>query len=243
MGMFNSGVLRRGFTSDDTDHARSARTTSVLPPSPMADRGRRPGWRDPRVIAGVGLIAVCALIGGTLLANAGPSGLAWSAVRDLGVGAVLTPEDVVAVPVDLGDASMAYADAATQTPPTGRLITGVRAGELLPAAAVTTEVPADIRLVTVAVEPLHGPADLAPGDRVDVWTTAQSGLDGGDALPTLALERALVAAVSYDETGVSGDIGVVLEVPVERIGALVAALRSGALDLVRVPGVDAGAAS
>ena len=243
MGMFSSGVLRHGFTGEGAGRDDMGRTATAAPPlSPPAGRGRRPAWRDPRLVAGVGLVAVCMLIGGTLLSRSGPSGLAWAAARDLGVGAVLTPEDLIVVPVDLGDSAAAYADAATQSPPTGRLVTGLRAGQLLPVDAVTDQPPADVRLVTVAVEPLHGPSDLAPGDRVDVWTTPQPGIDGGAGLPTLALERVLVTSVSYDETGVSGDLGVVLEVPADRINVLVAALRSGAIDLVRVPGVDAGAA-
>ena len=95
---------------------------------------------------------------------------------------------------------------------------------------------ADARWVTVPVEPLHAPVDLAPGERVDVWATDASDL-GAIPVPELVLERVLVSQVAVDGVGMGGEYGVVLEIDPRDAAALLAAARSGGIDLVRVPAV------
>lgn len=90
------------------------------------------------------------------------------------------------------------------------------------------------RRVTVAVDPLHAPADLQPGDLVDVWSTPRDPV-GVSSLPAPVLSGVAVASVSPDGMGLGGEIGVALDVPVGDVPATVAALRSGVLDLIAVP--------
>jgi Flp pilus assembly protein CpaB len=71
---------------------------------------------------------------------------------------------------------------------------------------------------------------------VDVWVTAEGDI-GGAGTSELVLERVRVDAVAADADGVSGTIAVVLEVSTRDAPALIAAVRSGALDLVAVPAV------
>lgn len=217
-------------TSAVLGRLRPAPTHVVIDPSPTAERRRSAWWRDGRVVGGVAILVVCTLAGARLLASGSDTIAVWQATRDLAAGATITAADVapVAVPVD---AAAAYLDA--QQMPVGVLDRPVLAGELLPipASDVTT---ADARWVTLAVEPLHAPPDLAPGERVDVWATSDRDLTAVPA-PGLILPAALVTSVSVDSMGVGGEYGVTVQVEPGDAERILAALRTGVLDLVRTP--------
>lgn len=169
------------------------------------------------------------LVGARLLSGGADTVTAWQATRDLAPGAVVAPDDVIAVAVPVSLTGV-YADGAgLPTAPLGRPLL---AGELLPVPGETTGV--DARWVTVPVEPLHAPVDLAAGELVDVWST-----EGGDLgvvpRPELVLEGVLVSQVAVDGVGLGGEYGVVLEIDPRAAAALIAAVRSGGIDLVRVP--------
>lgn len=214
-----------------TRHAPSDGASSSLPPSPPARRTSRAWWRDTRVIAGVALIVVCMLVGARLLAGGSDTAMAWQATRDLAPGAVVAPDDVVAVAIPAALAG-AYADGSGL--PTAPLDRPLLAGEILP--AVTEAQIRDARWVTVPVEPLHAPVDLAPGERVDVWATEGDDLSA-TPIPDLVLESVLVSEVAVDGVGLGGEYGVVLEIDPRDAAALLTAVRSGGIDLVRVPAV------
>ena len=202
------------------------------PPSPAAVRPRRGAWRDPRVIGGVAIVAVCTIVGARAVAAGEDTVDVWRVTRDLAPGATPTAADLerVAVPPEAAAAYVAAPDV-----PSGRLVRAAHAGEFLPAAALA-EVAGDVevRWVTVPVEPLHAPPDLAPGERVDVWASTGDSLGEAPA-PALVLAAALVSAVSADAVGFGGEYGVTLEIRPEDAAGVLAAVRSGAVDLVRVP--------
>lgn len=214
-----------------TRHGSSAGTASAVPPSPPALRPSRAWWRDARVLAGITLIVVSMLIGARLLSGGSDTVQAWQAVRDLAPGAVVAPDDVVAVEIPAGLA-VAYADGSGL--PTAPLDRPLLAGEVLPVPTDAGVV--DARWVTVPVEPLHAPVDLAAGERVDVWSTAGADL-GVVPAPELVLEGVLVSHVAVDGVGLGGEYGVVLEIDPREAAALLAAVRTGGIDLVRVPAV------
>lgn len=201
----------------------------TTPSSPPAARPQRAWWRDVRVAAGIALIIFCMLVGARLLSGGADTVTAWQATRDLAPGAVVAPDDVIAVAVPSSLVGV-YADGAGL--PTAPLDRPLLAGELLPVPGETTGV--DARWVTVPVEPLHAPVDLAAGELVDVWST-----EGGDLgvvpRPELVLEGVLVSQVAVDGVGLGGEYGVVLEIDPRAAAALIAAVRSGGIDLVRVP--------
>lgn len=171
------------------------------------------------------LLLLGSIFAGAWLVSA-PDGttLVWQAQRDLAVGA--SPQ-VVAVPVALGSVTDEYWSA--QTPVTGRMVLPIPAGALLPKAAVGTGSVGAQRLVTIPVDPLHAPVQLAAGDVVELWMTPDA------EVPRLVLQRAVVAEVAADRVGIGGEIGVVLSVDAGDAGDVVAAARGGALDLVAVP--------
>ena len=203
----------------------------AVPASPPAKRPQRAWWRDTRVVAGIVLIVVSMLIGARLLAGGDDTVMAWQATRDLAPGATVTLDDVIAVPIPAALAG-AYADGAgLPTAPLGRALL---AGEILPVPVDAEAI--DSRWVTVPVEPLHAPVDLAPGERVDVWATDGADL-GAVPVPELVLQGVLVSEVAVDGVGLGGEYGVVLEIAPADASSLIAAARSGGIDLVRVPTV------
>jgi hypothetical protein len=206
---------------------------SALPPSPPAARVGAARWRDARVLAGVALVVACVVLGVRLTSMGEPRAEVWRATRDLAAGAPVTLGDLEPVSLPLGDVAAEYLS--TGTEPGGRLLRELRSGELVPVDALGAAAPSDVRLVTVPVEPLHAPADVAAGDRVDVWSTPREDVDSGAARPALVLRAALVSGGDAGVVGVAGESGVVLEVPSADAATLLAAVRSGAVDLVRVP--------
>ena len=212
-------------------HVPSASPASGVQPSPPVRRTSRAWWRDARVLAGVALIVVSMLVGARLLTGNDDTVTAWQATRDLAPGAVVSGDDVVAVAIPATLAG-AYADGSGL--PTSPLDRPLLAGEILPTPVDVT--PGDARWVTVPVEPLHAPVDLAPGERVDVWATEGADL-GVVPVPELVLEGVLVSEVAVDGVGLGGEYGVVLEIDPGDAADLLAAARSGGIDLVRVPAV------
>ena len=212
-------------------HVPSASPASGVQPSPPVRRTSRAWWRDARVLAGVALIVVSMLVGARLLTGNDDTVTAWQATRDLAPGAVVSGDDVVAVAIPANLAGV-YADGSGL--PTSPLDRPLLAGEILPTPVDVT--PGDARWVTVPVEPLHAPVDLAPGERVDVWATEGADL-GVVPVPELVLEGVLVSEVAVDGVGLGGEYGVVLEIDPGDAADLLAAARSGGIDLVRVPAV------
>lgn len=212
-------------------HAHPDGTAGAVPTSPPAKRASRAWWRDARVLAGIGLIVASMLIGARLLSGGDDTVTAWQATRDLAPGATVSPDDVVAVMIPSTLAG-AYADGSGL--PTAPLDRALLAGEILPLPVDAAAV--DARWVTVPVEPLHAPVDLAPGERVDVWATEGTDL-GAIPVPELVIEGVLVSQVAVDGVGLGGEYGVVLEVAPADTAALITAVRSGGIDLVRVPTV------
>ena len=93
---------------------------------------------------------------------------------------------------------------------------------------------ADRRLITVPVEPVHAPTDVAHGDRVDVYSSPRDAATAGGS-SRLVLTGALVEQVSTDIDSARGELAVVLDVRADQAALVVNAVRTGVLDLVRVP--------
>lgn len=183
--------------------------------------------RDLRLWLGLTLIVVAMLIGARVLSGGRDTVVVWQASRDMAAGAA--PVDLVPREVERSVAGSTYvsADETAQ----GELRWPVAAGQLLPRAALVERDAADTRAVPVPVDPRHLPVSLHAGDRVDVWTTStQEGTD-----PRQVASALLVADVTQDPSGIASDLTVMLTVPVEQVQGVVAASRTGSVDLVTVP--------
>lgn len=193
------------------------------------------GWRQPRIITGCALMVGSIAVGAMVVGGADDRVMVWAASSELASGTVVTAGDLVAVPVALDQAGR-YISASESEVVGRRLTRSVGEQELVAITAVSTG-GVDRRLVTVPVEPVHAPVDLAHGNRVDVYSSPRDAATSGGA-SRLVLTGALVSEVSTDVDTARGERAVVLDVDVNQAEALINAIRSGVIDLVRVP-VDA----
>jgi hypothetical protein len=136
----------------------------------VAGRVRRPSWRDPRLLAGLVLIAiaVAAVVG--IVQRADTTQPYYAAARDLAPGTVLTSDDLVVVNVRVSSGEyVPQADAVVGLV----LDRTVGEGELVPATALVD--PTGYSSRAIAVESSMPLADgVGVGSIVDVWVTVQA---------------------------------------------------------------------
>ncbi len=218
------------------------------PTSPAALRLRRPGWRDPRLLLGVVLVAGSVALGSTLVTAAGRTVPIYAAAQALVPGDVVDTGALRVREVRLEDAGEVYLPAEAPVPD-GLVVTRtVGAGELVPRSAVAAA--ADLALRPVAIELDGDPSrGLAPGARVDLWFVPSSGSDGlatAAAGEAAAQPEILVAGVTVAEVGeprgglaVGGGVTVHVLVPEADLPAVLAALAAdGSVEVVLVPGAS-----
>ncbi|MEP7089697.1 MAG: hypothetical protein ABI776_06255 [Nocardioidaceae bacterium] len=193
---------RRGPRTDA--RARAATGTSglreVTPPSPPAVRADPARWRDPRLVAGVALVALCAVLGGRVLASADDTVEVWAARFALDRGQQVGAGDLVRREVRFAD--QADADRylpATDLPAGARVDREVGAGELLPRAALGKASQASLTEVPLSVGTEAVPSTVRVGSLVDVWVTP----DRAEATARSTLVFDDVAVVSVPRTGSS----------------------------------------
>lgn len=222
------------------------------PASPAALRLRRPGWRDPRLLLGVVLVAGSVALGSSLVSAAGRTVPVYAAADALVPGDVLDVGALRVRDVRLGDTDDVYLPADTPLPE-GLVVTRtVGAGELVPRRAVAPD--ADLALRPVAIEP-HGalPGALSAGASVDLWFVPRSpsevlgsaaggsGPAAGAIEPQLLVAGVIVAEVSEPRAGlaVGGAVTVHVLVPEADLPTVLAALAAdGSVEVVLVPGAS-----
>jgi hypothetical protein len=188
---------------------------------PVAGRLRRPGWRDPRLLIGLLLIAVSVTAVTAVVRSADQTSPYFAVRSTLTPGSVITRDDVrvVRVRLDGGD----YVAAGEE--PWGKVVTRVVGkGELLPSAALAAADNFDARTIAVRTSlPLADGIDA--GSVVDVYLTTD------DAAPTtrVVARGLIVESVAHDDGSFSGTTveTVYVVVPKEGIEDLLDALASG----------------
>jgi hypothetical protein len=178
-----------------------------------AARLRKPSWKDPRLLIGVLLVLASTAGVVALLASQDRTSDVYSARQDIAVGTALSPEDLVAVPVRLGDSTGAYLPVSEGIPENAVLTRLVTEGELVPAAAVGTADDLDRKPVGLSVkDPL--PTGTAAGDRVDVWVSLRTDTNSYDQ-PRLLLEAAEVSELTVDESALGASASTLVQVLVD----------------------------
>jgi hypothetical protein len=217
--------------------------SSEARPGPTPRRVRPPRWLDLRLVLGVLLVLGSVLLGARVVGAADATVPVWAVTGDLAAGTRLDAGDLRAVDVRLGEAADAYL--ATSTRPEGRtLARAVRAGELLPRAALdpTTE------LVQLALPVQSGyvPPALERGQLVDVYAVADpaAGAHVADGSVTPVVRKAPVAAISGRSQGVLSTpttaIQVVVSVAADDAPDVLAAIAGRPLVVVVHDSADAG---
>jgi hypothetical protein len=176
----------------------STATPERLDAAPAANRSRPPGWRNPRLVLGLVLVAASVVLGARLMAAADDTVPIWALTRDLPAGAVVSSGDVEARNIRFPDAATAdaYLSASDPVPSGSRLARAVSAGELLPRVAlVAGSGPALVEVpISVAADDL--PATVHQGSHVDVWVTPKvSAVQGAKPTATKVLDDVVVVAV------------------------------------------------
>lgn len=216
--------------------------TSVREPvSPVAVRLRRPSWRDPRLLAGLLMVAGAVALGSWAVSAAQASTPVYLARGTLVPGASVGAGDLVVGQVRLAPAEAAHYLAVTvDGPPDLVVLRTVFAGELVPLSAVGEQASLDVRPVPVAIA--EAPSDgVVPGARVDLWVSAgnaTSDVDGAVA-PRLLAEGLEVAEVTRPSGAfaVGGRSTVHVLVPTGSLPEVLGALGTdGTVQLVLVPG-------
>jgi len=165
--------------------------------TPPAVRARATAWRDPRLIIGIALVAVCVLLGARVVGAADDSVAVWSLRHDVPAGETVTGADLAIVRVHFsGRLADRYFSPPAAPVPGSTAAHDLAAGELLPRSAVTADDGADLVEVPLSVAPDDLPASVRRGAVVDVWVTPKAATTGDDHVRArLALDDVVVVAV------------------------------------------------
>jgi len=207
--------------------------------NPVATRLRRPGWRDPRLLVGLLIIAGSMAFGSWAISAAAASTPVYVASATLTAGEPIDAADLRVAQVRLeADAAARYL-LATAGPPTDLVaLRTVPRGELVARSAVGPAGSLDVRPVpiTVADEPSSG---VVPGALVDLWVIPAAQDDLPAQEPHLLAAALDVAEVARPSGGfaVGGTSTVHVLVPTADLATILGALATeGSVRVVLVPG-------
>jgi hypothetical protein len=173
--------------------------------SPPAVRVERSRWRDPRLVVGLALVAVSALLGARLLGAADESVGVWVAKRDLDPGRPLTTGDVRSRQVRFagqGDADR-YLSSERPLPSAAVLSRAVGAGEIVPRQALAPASRTAVTEVPLSVNTEAVPSTIGTGSVVDVWVTPEQADTGRPQTRRSVLVFDDVSVVSAPRAGTS----------------------------------------
>jgi hypothetical protein len=175
------------------------------PITPPATRAPSAGWRDPRLVAGVVIVAICVLVGARVLAGADDTVAVWSLRHDVPSGATVAADDVVPTRVHFaGDGSARYLLVGAGPFAGGTAAHDLGAGELMPRSGLVTQTRSALVEVPLSVAPDDLPASVGRGAVVDVWVTPKVAAPGEDrARARLALDDVVVLAVPDRRDGLA----------------------------------------
>lgn len=215
--------------------------TATTPPVRAARRLQPPGWRDLRLVVGVLLVLLSVAGGLRLVASLDDTAPVYAASRDLLPGQPVTEDDLVPVPVRMGEQLGRYVDGSVPLRPGTFVLRQVGAGELVPAAALGTAREALDKTVGVPVDAAAA-RTLGTGTVVDVWASRRDPQAAGEGYldPELLLAGAVVESVPSDGPGLGtglGRVSVQVVVPADEVGGVIAAVDQDArITLVASPG-------
>lgn len=214
--------------------------TSVMDlPAPAAARLRRPGWRDPRLLAGIAMVAASVLLGSWAVRTAQATVPVYVTRAALVPGDRVAPEDLAVVDVRLGTVNLDHYLRADRPVEDGVAVRAVGRGELVPASAVSSSADLDLRPVSVTLTRAPS-SDVVPGALVDLWFTPPAPEEGAEPVAPRELAGGLtVAEVSTPSGafGASGGSAVQVLVPSSLLPVILTALAAeGTVDVVPVLG-------
>jgi len=214
-------------------------TMTVEPAGPVAARLRRPSWRDPRLLAGLVMVAASVSLGSWAVSSAQASTAVYAARGALTPGEPVSGADLVVALVRLDAAQASHYLTVADGPPDGLVaLRTVGAGELVPRSAVGAASALEVRPVPVTVADAPS-AGVVEGALVDLWATSRDmngDVVGQPALLAAGLEVAEVARPT-GAFAVGGETTIHVLVPERQLPEVLGALATkGSVQVVLVPG-------
>lgn len=169
-----------------------------------ATRSHPPGWRNPRLLLGVVLVAGSIVLGARMLAAADDTVAVWAVTRDLPVGAALDQDDLERRRVRFTDHVTAdgYLAAGDRVPAGATLARPVSRDELLPRAAFSTTSGPELVEIPISLLSDDLPATVRQGSVVDVWVAPKvSAVGAAKVTAVRVLSDVVVVAVPRSSEG------------------------------------------
>jgi len=183
----------------DVPVSASASTSASPDPgavTPPARRAASASWRDPRLVAGLVIVAISVLVGVKLFSGADDTVSVWTVTTDLRSGTTVEADDLRRRAVRFSDPADAdrYVSAESAVPAGTTLVRDVGVGELLPRAALGSADDQSLVEVPIAVAAEALPSTVRAGSVVDVWVTPEP-KSGNAADSLLVFDDVVVIAV------------------------------------------------
>jgi len=236
--MTHVSLLTRGSSANGTGQAEPGRSVS----SPPATRQRRSRWRDFRLWLGIVLVVGSVVAGAKVLASADDTVAVWQVVHDVPAGAGVDSSDLRITQVHFAEPAVAaqYLPGSRAIVPGSHAARDLHAGEMLPAAALSSVDSPLRRQLPLGVSPAHAPADLHAGDHVEVWAVADDSAGtskAADGVPAKVLPDVVVLSVGSSLSGVSGDRQVLVGLADDvDVGSVLRQVTGAQVVLVRLAG-------
>lgn len=221
------------------------------PAAPPAQRLSASRWRQPRLVVGLLLVAAAVVLGARVVDGLDDSVLVWQVDSAARAGSPAAALDLhpVAVRFDDDETQAAYLAADQPVPSDGIVVRDLEPGQLLAEADLEVEPQEPAGQLPIDVSSGSMPADLAVGERVDVWVVPGADTTGGDPAvgptgsPVLTeavqvLAQVRVAGITAPEAtvGATRQLLVDLSVPdADRLDVVLGQLAKGRPVAVRVP--------
>ena len=205
------------------------------PTAPMM-RLRRPRWKDPRLIVGIVLVVASVLMGAVLVSRLAETTPVLVARSPIAPGDAIDPADLVVAEMRLGDQTDLYAGSVEAIPEGAVATRAVQEGELVPMSVIGQSEDVPLRPVMIPVD-MTVAESVAPGAMVELWHTAATADEAGDAHAELLVPDAVVRRVDEGSSLGMRSMSVEVLVPSDSVHEVLEVLsKDERLDVIGVPG-------
>jgi hypothetical protein len=161
--------------------------------------------------------------------------LLWSARTSLVPGSEISMNDVVAKRATIPDGTAAYISTTSDISHL-LVIRSVRAGEFLPASALSADAKIQMSAVPISVHESDLPMDLQAGEQVNLYHVGDSHLSKEIGPPNLILSHAFIQGIDKKGQNLGGDLTLTISVNTKSILPVLDATATGRVVVVRVNG-------
>jgi len=149
----------------------------------------------------------------------------WSSAVELGIGEVITADDVVITKVLLPSNAENYIDGEVSIVGSS-VVRAIGVDELIPAYALSSQIDEQLQQVPIAISFTQAPKDIGSGELVDIYGIPKSelrsqSLDSGKLKARLIARDLVIDEVDNQASTLGGDLVITLLVPKPIIPGLI----------------------